>query len=211
MRAQAVNSGEEIEIKIYEMRNIMDKINIGSAGFLMPMPMVIVGTHVGEIPNFMAVGWVTRVNFKPPVIGVALGSHHYTVDGIIKSGEFSVCIPDVDLMEKTDYVGVVSGEKTDKSDVFESFYGELKKAPMIKECPVCMECKLVETIKLQTNTLFLGEIVGTYTEERFMTDGKPDIKKVNPFTLTMPDNNYWTVGEKIGKAWNIGLNLKKEK
>jgi flavin reductase (DIM6/NTAB) family NADH-FMN oxidoreductase RutF len=72
-----------------------------------------------------------------------------------------------------------------------------------------MECKLVNPVDLPTNTLFIGEIFGTYTEERFLTDGKPDIHKIVPFTLTMPDNNYWGVGNHAGKAWSIGKNLKK--
>ena len=47
-------------------------------------------------------------------------------------------------------------------------------------------------------------------EERYLTDGKPDIKKINPFTLTMPDNNYWQVGNHAGKAWSIGKRLKND-
>jgi hypothetical protein len=46
-----------------------------------------------------------------------------------------------------------------------------------------------------------------FTEEKYVTDNMLDIKKVNPFTLTMPDNHYWSVGEKLGKAWSIGKRL----
>jgi flavin reductase (DIM6/NTAB) family NADH-FMN oxidoreductase RutF len=72
-----------------------------------------------------------------------------------------------------------------------------------------MECDLVNAIDLPSNTLFIGEIIETHTEERYLTDGKPDIKKMNPFTLTMPDNNYWKVGENAGKAWSIGKDFRK--
>jgi hypothetical protein len=37
---------------------------------------------------------------------------------------------------------------------------------------------------------------------------KPDVKKINPFTLTMPDNHYWRVGETAGRAWSAGKKLK---
>jgi len=57
-------------------------------------------------------------------------------------------------------------------------------------------------------TLYIGDIVEVYTEERFLTDGKPDVKKINPFTLTMPDNHYWRVGEMAGRAWSAGKKLK---
>jgi flavin reductase (DIM6/NTAB) family NADH-FMN oxidoreductase RutF len=79
---------------------------------------------------------------------------------------------------------------------------------MIQQFPLCMECKLVDEVDLPTNTLFIGEIIGAYTEERFLTDGKPDSRKMIPFTLTMPDNNYWEMGNNVGKAWSIGKNLK---
>ncbi len=51
--------------------------------------------------------------------------------------------------------------------------------------------------------------MGAYTEEKYLTDGKPDILIINSFTLTMPDNQYWKVGPNAGKAWGIGKNLKK--
>jgi flavin reductase (DIM6/NTAB) family NADH-FMN oxidoreductase RutF len=187
----------------------MEKIKIDSNAFVYPMPMVLVGTTVEKRPNFMAVGWVSRVNFKPPMIGVALGKIHYTNKGIHQNKSFSVNVPGIDLLEKVDYCGLVSGQNHDKSQLFDIFYGDLPNTPMIRQCPLCMECRLVNPLDLPTNTLFIGEIVGAYAEEGFLTDGKPDIHKIVPFTLTMPDNNYWGVGKNVGKAWSIGKNLKK--
>ena len=188
----------------------MEKIKIDSgAAFLYPMPMVLVGSVVGGKTNFMAVGWVSRVNFKPPLFAVALGPHH-TNKGIDENREFSINIPDVSLIEKTDYCGLISGGKTDKSELFTVFFGELDKAPLIKECPVCMSFSLFDAVKLPTNTLYIGEPKEVFTESKYMTVDRLDIKKVNPFTLTMPDNQYWSVGENLGKAWEIGKRLKKK-
>ena len=172
------------------------------------MPTVLVGSVVAGKANFMAVGWVSRVNFKPPMIAVALGPH-YTNSGIEEKKAFSVNIPDISLVAKTDYCGLVSGSKTDKSELFEVFYGELKGAPLIKECPLCMACSLYEVVKLPVNSLYIGEIVEVFTEERYLTEGKPDIKKIDPFMLSMPDNNYWRLGDTVGKAWHTGKGLKK--
>jgi flavin reductase (DIM6/NTAB) family NADH-FMN oxidoreductase RutF len=187
----------------------MEKIKIDPNAFVYPMPMVLVGATVENRPNFMAVGWVSRVNFKPPMIGVALGKTHYTNTGIHQNKSFSVNVPGMDLLEKVDYCGLVSGQNHDKSQWFDIFYGDLPHTPMIRQCPLCLECRLVNPLDLPTNTLFIGEIVGAYAEERFLTDGKPDIHKIVPFTLTMPDHNYWGVGKNVGKAWSIGKNLKK--
>jgi len=37
-------------------------------------------------------------------------------------------------VEATDWCGLHSGKRTDKSKVFETFAGELENAPMIKAC-----------------------------------------------------------------------------
>ena len=186
----------------------MDKIKIDNNGRLYPMPMTVVGATVMGQPNYLAVAWVCRVNAAPPMMGVALGKRHHTNKGIREHKEFSVNVPGVDLIKPVDYVGLVSGEKVDKSNIFESFYGLLKHAPMIRSCPLTMECKVINTVDLPADEFFIGEIVGVYTEERYLTDGKPDIHKMKPFTLTMPDNGYWGMGELLGKAWSIGKDFK---
>ena len=66
----------------------------------------------------------------------------------------------------------------------------------------------MDTFELPTNSLYLGEVVAAYCEEQFLTDGKPDIVKLNPLALTMPDNRYWGVGKYLGKAWGEGKKLK---
>ena len=187
----------------------MDKIKIDNLnGRLYPMPVTIVGARVKGQPNYLAVAWVCRVDDTPPMMGVAFVKGRYTSNGIREHKEFSVNVPGTDIIEAVDYVGIVSGEKVDKSKVFESFYGQLKHAPMIRSCPLTMECKLINTVDLPRHEFFIGEIVGVYTEEKYLTDGKPDIRKMKPFTLTMPDNGYWSIGEQVGKAWSIGKGFK---
>jgi len=191
-------------------KNKMEKIKIDSgAAFLYPMPMVLVGSVVEGKANFMAVGWVSRVNFKPPLFGIALGPHH-TNKGIDENREFSINIPNISLIEQTDYCGLVSGNKTDKSEIFNVFFGDLANAPLIQECPVCISLSLFDTVKLPVNTFYIGEPREVFSEEKYMTDKTLDIKKVNPFTLTMPDNHYWSIGDNLGKAWSIGKSRKKK-
>ena len=79
---------------------------------------------------------------------------------------------------------------------------------MIVECPLSIECRLLEVHDLPTNDLFIGEVIASYTEEKYLTDGDPDIKKIKPLLLTMPDNNYWKVGEHAGNAWKDGWDFK---
>jgi len=186
----------------------MAKVNLGANAYIYPMPVTLVGAVVEGRANFMAVGWVMRVNRKPPLLAVALNKAHFTPGGIRQNRAFSVNFPGADLMEKTDYCGLVSGRQVDKSGLFRVFYGELEAAPLIEECPLGLECRLYEVVELPVNDLFIGEIVAAYADEDCLTDGQPDILKINPLVLTMPDNQYWTVGERAGKAWAAGKNLK---
>ncbi len=182
----------------------MEKIRIdNNTAFLSPMPMVLVGAVVDGKANFLAIAWAARVNMRPPMFAVALGPHH-TNRGIDEHREFSINIPDTSLLEKTDYCGLVSGSRTDKSELFELFYGSVAHAPLITECPVSISLTLYDALKLPSNTLYIGEVQEAYSAEPFLTDGKPDIGKIRPFTLSMPDNHYWSVGEKVGRAWRAG-------
>lgn len=186
----------------------MAKRNIGIQGFTMPMPQAILGSRHEGRNNFMALAWVSRVNYNPALMMISVGKRHFSNTAIKASGEFSVNIPSVDLVEVTDFVGLVSGSKLDKSGLFEVEEGELENAPVISKCPVSIECKVYDAMDLPNDTLFVGEVVATWCEEEVLVDDVPDIKKVNPFMLTMPDNRYWDVGNCVGRAWHDGKKLK---
>lgn len=185
----------------------MEKMKIGSNVFI-PMPVTILGVNIEGKANFMALGWVSRLNAVPPFIGAAINKFHYSSEGIGENKTFSINIPSKEMMKETDYCGLVSGRETDKSKIFKVFYGELETAPMIEECPITMECKLVEIYDMPSNELVIGEIVEAYIGKEYLSNDAPDIKKINPLFLTMPDNNYWVVGENVGEAWESGKKLK---
>ncbi len=187
------------------MKKIMEQKNL----FCLPWAQTILGCHLKGKANFMALDWLTRVNFKPAMLGICVNKGNASHDAIVDTGEFSVNLPSAEMVEFTDYTGLVSGKRVDKSHLFEIFYGELNSAPMITECPLSIECKVIKTVDLPTNSFFIADIINIYTEDKFLTDGHPDMKKINPFLLTMPDNRFWSVGECIGKAWDAGKKLRK--
>lgn len=184
----------------------MDRKSIGSNVFVYPMPVALVGSMVDGRPNFMAVGWISRVNASPPLLSVGINKKHHTVRGIVESGAFSVNVPSEGMMDRVDYCGLVSGRDEDKSRLFDIFYKNLR-VPMIRECPLCLECRLWKTVELPSNDLFIGEIVESYALESCLSEGKPDLGKMRPLLLTMPDNSYWTVGNRAGRAWEAGRGL----
>lgn len=186
-----------------------DKKNIGANTFISPMLQTILGTVYNGKPNFMALGWAMRVNHKPCLVGACVHQSHASHSAIRETGQFSIGVPDALMVAATDYIGLVSGEKVDKSELFDVFYGDLKAAPMITDCPLSFECELHTTVDLPTNTFYIGEVKAVWTEERFLTDGKPDAVKMNPFFLSMPDNRFYSLGDVIGSAWHDGKSYRK--
>jgi flavin reductase (DIM6/NTAB) family NADH-FMN oxidoreductase RutF len=185
----------------------MTKIEIAPDRIYYPMPCSLVGANVGGKPNYLAVAWFSMVHPKPPYVLITMNKVHYTNAGVKENGTFSINLPSAEMVESTDYCGLVSGSKYDKSNLFETFYGKLKTAPMIKQCPFSAECKLIQTVELPAEELFIGEIAGVYTEERYLTEGIPDIRKMNPILLQLPQKKYMMMGAELAAAWEVGKKL----
>ena len=126
--------------------------------FCLPWTQTILGTHLNGKVNFMALGWLTRVNVDPPMLGICVNKNNASYNAILETGEFSVNVPSADMLELTDYTGLVSGRHRDKSALFDVFYGKLKAAPMIIDCPLAIECKVVQKMEFPVNVFFVAEI-----------------------------------------------------
>jgi len=170
-------------------------------------PVCLVGALVDGKPNFMAIAWWTFLESRTMLVGVVSEKRHYTSKGIHETNCFSVNIPSPSMVQKTDYCGVYSGNDVDKSKVFEVCYGELKKAPMIAECHVTMECRLVRTVDFEHNEMLVGKVVGVYIEDSCMTGNNGDVTKVDPLLYEGPAM-YWKLGRQVAKAYHVGRNLK---
>ena len=190
----------------------MGKILMGPGTLIYPQPALLVGANVNGKPNFLTVAWSGIANENPPMISIAIRHNRYTLRGIKQNMTFSVNVPATDMVIETDYCGIVSGSEVDKVEVcrFKVFYGKLGSAPLIEQCPVNLECKVIHSLDLGSHSLVVGRIEETHVSESCLTDGKPDIDKINPFSyITDPDSQYQAVGEVIGKAYSIGKELAK--
>jgi len=185
------------------------KTKLGSQNVLYPSLTVLVGAMVRGRPNFITIAHVGILTHSH--ISLGMNKVHYTNLGIKEHETFSVNIPSEKLVKETDYVGLVTGEKVDKSQLFDLFYGELKTAPMIKECPLNMECRLERIVDFPSHDVFVGEVVGTYSDDSVLTDGKVDVSKVRPLLFDMPLKKYRSLGEPVADCWNTGKELKKKK
>ncbi|MCL2288156.1 MAG: flavin reductase family protein [Candidatus Bathyarchaeota archaeon] len=184
----------------------MEKIAIGKNSMMFPMSLGLVGVNVTENqPNFTTVSSIATVSLDPPMVSFSLNKVRFSNKFIIEQKTFSLNFPSANLVNKVDYCGLVSGENVDKSTLFQVFYGSLSDAPMIKECPLCIECRLVAVIDLPKNELFIGQVVNAYSEQKYLTNGKLDTSKMGLCTLNFADSSYRIPGSIVGKAFCDGV------
>jgi flavin reductase (DIM6/NTAB) family NADH-FMN oxidoreductase RutF len=188
---------------------------VGKVNGLYPSLTTIVGSVVEGRPNWMTVAHVGIMNHAigevPQYLGISVHPSHRTNIGIREHGQFSINVPSRAMLEVTDYVGIVSGKSTDKSEIFEVFQGELEFAPMIASCPLTMECRVQQTVIVGEHELFIGELVQTYAQESCLDRGKVDLARVDPLLFDFTRILYWSLGEVAGKPWNAGKALKPTK
>jgi flavin reductase (DIM6/NTAB) family NADH-FMN oxidoreductase RutF len=188
----------------------MNKVRITPQPVICTTPAVLVGSVVDDKQNFMTVAWCGVVNSTPPMLSVSIRPHRYTLQGIVETKEFSVNVPSVAQVKEADYCGIVSGAKEDKNEVcgFKVFYGNLKTAPLIEQCPVNLACKVEQITLLGSHYLVIGRIEETYVSENCLTDKLLDIRKVQPFLYaTAGTSEYFAYGESLGKAFVLGKGL----
>lgn len=185
----------------------MSKVKFNKLPLVYPIPSVLIGTVINDKSNFATIGNCGIISVNPSVIYISIDKNHYTNKGIKENQVFSINIPSIDLVEKVDYCGLVSGNDIDKSQIFQCFYESNDKIPMIKECVINMECKVIKVVDIYDMEVYISEIIETYVNQDLFTDGFPDTKKINPLIYSM-DNNYWGLGDCIGNAFSIGKDMK---
>jgi flavin reductase (DIM6/NTAB) family NADH-FMN oxidoreductase RutF len=166
---------------------------------LSPLPVVLVGALVNGRPNYLVIGYISPFDFGRYIF-FSLYKKRYTRIGIQENKTFSVNIPSEDLLAETTICGSKSGRDFDKESLFDTFYGELKTAPMIAQCPINMECELTEVLDYDPNEGIIGKVVKSYIDPMCLTDGKLDMRKVHPIIwATGGDFNYYRLGDRIGQ------------
>jgi flavin reductase (DIM6/NTAB) family NADH-FMN oxidoreductase RutF len=182
---------------------------IGTQNILYPMPVTLIGALVHGRVNFINIAHVGILNAAAPhLISLGMARSHYTNQGIHENKTFSVNLPSQAMVVEADYIGLVSGKQVDKSGVFETFFGELHTAPLIRNCPVAMECRLHHVVDTPTHELFIGEVAATYADPAVLTNGKVDLAKVQPLLFDMSTRHYWALGQPVAKCWDVGKQLK---
>lgn len=187
----------------------MSRIDLGSKPLSYPQPVLIIAAYDKE-GNIQCMNAAWGGISKSTEISMCLSANHATVKAILETGAFTVSMGDAAHAAACDYVGMASGnDVADKfaRSGFTATRSEKVNAPIINELAVCLECTFVEYKAERDTHQMIGEIVNVSIDESVMTDGKVDIKKVQPITFDPFTHSYHVIGEKIGDAWGIGKAL----
>ena len=170
-------------------------------------PTIIIGANVEGKPDFTTVAWTGVAASVPPSITIALQHQRHSLKGVRQNMAFSVNIPSADLVRETDYCGLASGARIDKAADcrFTVFYGKLKNAPFIEQCPINHGCEVVQILNLGSHELIVGRIVESHLSEECLVNGMLDPSKVKPFLFA--GFGYYTIGEYIGDAFRCGIDI----
>lgn len=177
--------------------------------------MIVSGNN--DNANVATIAWIGIVSSTPPTIGVSFNKTRHSLHLIEELKEFTVNIPSSDQYKEVDYCGLVSGKKENKFDKngFTLMNSSKVSTPIIKECPFNMECIVVQKIELGDYVLILGEIVDTHIDiDKIDTVNNKisiDMAKVSPLVYCAKSREYWSLGKKLGNAFEDGKEILKDK
>jgi flavin reductase (DIM6/NTAB) family NADH-FMN oxidoreductase RutF len=165
---------------------------------------LIVSVDVAGKPNIITLGEVFNLSIANPVwVGISVRAATYS-HGLIKAqGEFTVNQPTSKMGAAVLGCGACSGR--DGTDKFAKFdltpvASKVVKPPIVAECPMNLECRVVGFHHVGDHDLFIGEVVMEHVDEEALgADGKPDAEKLDPLIL-MP-GGFWRLGEKL-ERWH---------
>lgn len=176
------------------------------------VPVWLVGTYdkAGK-PNIMTAAWVGICCSKPPCITVSLRKATYSYNSIVERKAFTVSVPSEDFVKQADFAGLVSGRDTDKFALagLTPEKSTLVDAPYVKEFPLVIECKLLNSFDLGLHTMFVGEIVDVKADRSVLgPNGSLDAGKLRPIFFDSGSRQYFGLGASLGKAFEAGKALK---
>jgi Conserved protein/domain typically associated with flavoprotein oxygenases, DIM6/NTAB family len=189
--------------------------SIGSQNFILPCPIVLVGSYHespggDKIPNIMTAAWSCPCSAQPPALAVAVRGSRQTHKDILKHKAFTLSIPDTKILPEVDYCGIFSVTQENKFErtKLTPVTAEHVDAPYVQECPVVIELTLIKTCDVGTHTLFIGEIMDVKIRESALNaEGLPDPEKLDVLAYVPMLREYRGLGEFKAKAFGIGKTI----
>ncbi|MBN1852643.1 MAG: flavin reductase family protein [Pirellulales bacterium] len=187
------------------------KHSLGAKTLIYPTPTWIIGSYDQQAkPNGMTAAWGGICCSDPPCVAVSLRKATYSYGNLMERQAFTISVPTESQAEKADYFGLVSGRDTDKfaATGWTPIRSDLVDAPYIQECPLVLECKILQVNELGLHTQFVGQILDVKAEAEMLdATGMPDIQKILPIVFSPGNRVYYGVGASLGHAFEIGKGI----
>ncbi len=164
---------------------------------LYPIPSVMASCgDIDGASNIITLAWAGTVASDPPMIAIGVRPDRFSYNLIKQSGEFVINLPDKEHVYAMDLCGVVSGRDGDKfvrAGLSRERAHKLK-APLIRECPVNIECVVRHVYRAGSHDVFLGEVVAVHVDRERSENGfvRPDE------AVCYHARNYWSLGKPLG-------------
>jgi flavin reductase (DIM6/NTAB) family NADH-FMN oxidoreductase RutF len=178
----------------------MAKVSKKPGTYLYPLPPCLITCGPLERPNIITLAWVGTLCSEPPIIGISIRPSRYSHGLVKQSGEFAVNVPTAEMVRAVDSCGNVSGRTEDKFRAMglTAVPAQLIQTAVIRECPLNIECQVVQTIHLGSHDLFLGKVVAVHVDEALLdAQGEIDLGKAN--ALAYGSRSYWALGHLVEK------------
>ena len=173
----------------------MTKVSKKPGNYLYPLPPSLISCGPPEKPNIITLAWVGHLCSEPPIVGVSIRPSRYS-HGLVKaSGEFVVNVPTAGMLHAVDACGTVSGRDVDKFKAMglTPVPAQVVQTVLILECPVNIECQVVQVAPLGTYDLFLGKVVAVQVDQALLDEhGEVDLGRAKP--LAYGSHSYWALG-----------------
>lgn len=191
----------------------MDKLDFKGSVILNPVPVVLITSKNKEgKSNVFTVGWTGTINTKPPMLYISIRPERLSYEYIKESMEFVVNLPSSDLVKAVDYCGVRTGKKNDKIKEMGFTLKESSKisAPYIDECPINIECRVVNIVPLGTHDMFIAEVLCSHVNESLL-DEKGKIHFENANMMAYCHGEYFPLSKKPIGSFGFSVMKKRTK
>ncbi|MDR3281396.1 MAG: flavin reductase family protein [Synergistaceae bacterium] len=189
------------------------KRDVGAVASVFPTPIALCGTYdsAGKA-NLATLAWAGVCCSEPPSVQISVRPSRHTHAAIIERREFTVSIPASSQADIADYCGMASGKNVDKLAAagLDSIRGKFVNAPVVRQFPICMECRLTHRLEVGSHDLFVGEVLASWIDEKYLDDlGVSDLLSLSPIAYAqLPGGGcYYAIGQSAGKSFSIGKTL----
>jgi len=157
-------------------------------------PIYLVSAEYGGKKNIITIGMFAFFSGEPTLVGVGIAPTRYSFDLIRQSGEYVVNVVGEKLMEAARICGEKSGREVDKFELAKLTpeKGVKVNAPLIKESPLSIECKVVKEVEIGDHVWFIGEVLATHVREGYNWDDGLLFKRIGQKVF------YYEVGKRVG-------------